>query len=442
MNNYTTKFSGFVWASGYTYLECFNDTIVGTTAEYVDWLAVREATQWTPVDHAYRQIAGKINPRVDNYIEIVKEDFDQDNCIERVVGYLAPQVSGNYRFAGACDDHMGFYISTDESYVNIADEPVTWEQGWNSSISTFGNGRIYDWKNADGNEVTHEMGQVYLEAGKRYFFTAVLAEIGGGDYLTIDWAREGENFQANGSAPREGENFQANGSAPLLTGEYLGVYVNPDTAIIDILQQPKDMTVTAGETVEIFVEAETENEFNAPIAYQWYVDGVAQEGATSTNIVFVARPEYDGKTVYCELYVPGKTVLTDEVTLTVEANEVPVLPIYVYGFGSQVIVEFDGAVDPESAVITDNYTIEGATDRRSDGDRSKDTERCGSRADGRRSSRFHDSGDGSGSWKCFRASDAGTGDGSRRLQHTQSDDYKSDRGSGICRSSRRKDLSL
>ena len=113
--------------------------------------------------------------------------------------------------------------------------------------------------------------------------------------------------------------------------------MNPDTAIIDILQQPKDMTVTAGETVEIFVEAETENEFNAPIAYQWYVDGVAQEGATSTNIVFVARPEYDGKTVYCELYVPGKTVLTDEVTLTVEANEVPVLPIYVYGFGSQVM---------------------------------------------------------------------------------------------------------
>ena len=109
------------------------------------------------------------------------------------------------------------------------------------------------------------------------------------------------------------------------------------------------------------MEAETENEFNAPIAYQWYVDGVAQEGATSTNIVFVARPEYDGMTAYCELYVPGKTVLTDEVTLTVEANEVPVLPIYVYGFGSQVIVEFDGAVDPESAVITDNYTIEGAT---------------------------------------------------------------------------------
>ena len=155
----------------------------------MDWLAVREATQWTPVDHAYRQIANKVNPRVDNYIEIVKEDFDQDNCIERVVGYLAPQVSGNYRFAGACDDHMGFYLSTDESYVNTANEPVTWEQGWNSSISTFGNGRIYDWKNADGNEVTHEMGQVYLEAGKRYFFTAVLAEIGGGDYLTIDWAR-------------------------------------------------------------------------------------------------------------------------------------------------------------------------------------------------------------------------------------------------------------
>ena len=348
MNNYTTKFTGFVWASGYTYLECFNDTIVGTTDTYVDWLAVREATQWTPVDHAYRQIANKVNPRVDNYIEIVKEDFDQDNCIERVVGYLAPQVSGNYRFAGACDDHMGFYLSTDESYVNTANEPVTWEQGWNSSISTFGNGRIYDWKNADGNEVTHEMGQVYLEAGKRYFFTAVLAEIGGGDYLTIDWAREGENFQANGSAP-------------LLTGEYLGVYVNPDTAIIDILQQPTDMTVTAGETVEVFVEAKTENEFNAPITYQWYVDGVAQEGATSTNIVFVARPEYDGMKAYCELYVPGKTVLTDEVTLTVEANEVPVLPICVYGFGSQVIVEFDGAVDPVSAVVTDNYTIEGAT---------------------------------------------------------------------------------
>ena len=190
MNNYTTKFSGFVWASGYTYLECFNDTIVGTTAEYVDWLAVREATQWTPVDHAYRilspgSVSNTANPKIGKYIEITSTDFNQDNCIERVVGYLAPQVSGNYRFAGSCDDHMGLYISTDESYVNIADEPVTWELGWNSAGT-----RVYDWKNADGNEVTHEMGQVYLEAGKRYFFTAVLAEIAGGDFMVFDWARE------------------------------------------------------------------------------------------------------------------------------------------------------------------------------------------------------------------------------------------------------------
>ncbi|MCK9316234.1 MAG: PA14 domain-containing protein [Verrucomicrobia bacterium] len=329
---YSAAFTGFVWAPGYTYLECFNDT--------VDFANLFETVSWNIGSHAYR-----LDPKSAKYIEIVSTDFNVDNAIERITGYIVPQVTGTYEFAGACDDDMKLYISPTESISDITtDEPVSWEEGWNNN----GHGRIYDWKLTDGTEVPHGMNQIELTAGQKYFFSSVLREGTGGDFMTWTWRNINDPMQANNTAP-------------ILTGDLLGIYVNPDTASITIVKQPENATVFAGETATFTVEATTINDFNAPITYQWYVNGNPYPGANQDTFSVIALPEYDGMQGYCLLSVPGKSVKTHEATLTVEASSEPVVPIQVSGVNNVVQVLFDSPVEVESGTAIANYSIVGAT---------------------------------------------------------------------------------
>ncbi len=329
---YSASFTGFVWAPGYTYLECFNDT--------TDFANLFNAVSWNVGSHAYR-----LPPKSARYIEILSTDFNVDEAIERVTGYIVPKVTGTYEFAGACDDDMKLYISPTESISDITtDEPVAWEQGWNDNA----HGRIYNWKRSDGTEVEHGTTPIDLTAGQKYFFSAVLREGAGGDFMTWTWGNVNDAMQANNTAP-------------ILTGDLLGIYVNPDTASITIVKQPESVTVFAGETATFTVEATTVNDFNAPISYQWYVGGMPYPGATQATFSVVALPDYDGLTGYCVLSVPGKSVQTQEVTLNVEASSAPVIPIRVSGINNVVEVLFDSPVDIDSGTDIANYTIEGVT---------------------------------------------------------------------------------
>jgi hypothetical protein len=331
-SGYSASFTGFVWASGYTYLECFDPEIT--------FEELFEAVFWNEGNQAYRKA-----PKSAKYIEIVATDFNVDYAVMRVTGYIVPAEDGTYEFAGACDDDMKLYISPTDSISDItADEPVAWEEGWNSNA----HGRIYDWKRADGTEVSHGTTPISLKGGQKYFFSAVLREGSGGDFMTWTWRNTKDEMQANNTAP-------------ILTGDLLGIYVNPDTASIKIVEQPEDVSVIAGEEAIFSVVATTVNDFNAPIGYQWYVNGTPYPGATTASVAITALPEYDGLEGYCVLSVPGKTVQTDVVTLTVEAAVTPVEPILVSGINNIVQVFFDSPVDAESATDVENYSIVGAT---------------------------------------------------------------------------------
>lgn len=331
-SGYSVAFTGFVWAPGYTYLECFTDTVA--------FANLFETVSWNQGSHAYRK-----DPKAAKYIEIVAADFNVDNAIERITGYIVPKVTGTYEFAGACDDDMKLYISSTDSISGITtDEPVSWEEGWNSN----GHGRIYDWKRSDLTEVTHGMNQISLTAGQKYFFSSVLREGSGGDFMTWTWRNINDAMQANNTAP-------------ILTGDLLGIYVNPDTASITIVKQPEDMTVIAGEVATFTVEATTVNDLNAPISYQWYVNGNPYPGATTASVAITALPEYSGMQGYCLLSIPGKSVKTHEATLTVEASSEPVVPIQVSGINNVVQVLFDSPVKVESGTDIANYNIVGAT---------------------------------------------------------------------------------
>ena len=329
-SNYSVSFTAFVWAPGYVILECYD--------EEPSFAELFESVTWNPYNHAYR-----LPSQVNNYIEITTTTFNQDYCIERVVGYLAPEETGTYEFAGACDDDMKLWISPTESVADLSDDVVCWEQGWNNN----GHGRIYDWKYQDGTEVNHGTRTIDLVGGQRYFFNATLREDGGGDFMTLTW-----RLLPNA--------MQANNTAPILTGKYLGIYVNPDTASITIKQQPENVVGIVGDTAKFYVGATGVNEYNAPLQYQWYLNGTALEGQTSANCEFLLTSDLADAEVYCELSVPGKTVTTDAAKITLAADVDPATPVLVTAVGTTVVVSFDKAVDPESASDTANYAVSGA----------------------------------------------------------------------------------
>jgi hypothetical protein len=325
--SYAASFTSFVWVPGYTLLECFDEE--AAVADLYD------AVFWTPELNAYQ-----LPPQVANYVEITSSTFNQDNCTERVSGYLVPAESGTYEFAGSCDDDFKLWISPTESIYDMSDSVVCWEQGWNPNGE-----RVYDWSGASG---TYGTTPIDLQAGQKYFFTVALHEAGGGDFVSLTWRL----------LPNP---MQANKTAPILTGDLLGMYVDGDACQLTITKQPEDVSGKAGDSVRVSVEATTVNPLNAPISYQWYLNDQPVDGATAAAMTFTLTPEMNGALAYCALTIPGKTANTHEAKITVEADSEQVYPVSVSGVNNTVVVAFDKPVDPESATNIANYIVAGAT---------------------------------------------------------------------------------
>ena len=325
-SNYSASFTSFVWAPGYTLLECFDGT-----SYFVDLF---DTIYWTPGLNAYR-----LPPQGGQYIEITSSTFNQDYCTERVSGYIVPKETGTYEFAGSCDDDFKLWISPTESIYDMSDNVVCWEESWNSNGE-----RVYDWNGASG---TYGTTPIDLQAGQKYFFTVALREAGGGDFVSLTW-----RLLPNA--------MQANKTAPILTGDLLGVYIDGDACELTITGQPEDVTGKAGDSVAVSVEATTDNPLNAPISYQWYLNGQPVEGATAATMTFTLTPEMNGALSYCELRIPSKIVKSYEAMITVEAASEQVYPMAVSGAGDTIFVAFDKPVDPESATTIANYTVAGA----------------------------------------------------------------------------------
>ncbi|MBR6461205.1 MAG: hypothetical protein IKS95_05200, partial [Verrucomicrobia bacterium] len=325
-SNYSASFTSFVWAPGYTLLECFDGT-----SYFVDLF---DTIYWTPGLNAYR-----LPPQGGQYIEITSSTFNQDYCTERVSGYIVPKETGTYEFAGSCDDDFKLWISPTESIYDMSDNVVCWEESWNSNGE-----RVYDWNGASG---TYGTTPIDLQAGQKYFFTVALREGTGGDFVSLTW-----RLLPNA--------MQANGTAPILTGDLLGMYIDGDACELTITKQPEDVTGKAGDSVAVSVEATTVNPFNAPISYQWYLNGQPVAGATAASLTFTLTPDMNGALGYCELSIPGKTVKSHEAKITVEADSEQVYPVTVSGVDNTVVVAFDKPVDTESATTIANYTVAGA----------------------------------------------------------------------------------
>jgi hypothetical protein len=101
----------------------------------------------------------------------------RDNYGARISGYFTPRITGNHVFYIMHDDGGAFYMSADDNPFNLRQ-------------LIFQNGGVQNTLADGGNSITNS-----LIAGQRYYFEAVVKEVGGGDYLMVAVREPGVNTQ-------------------------------------------------------------------------------------------------------------------------------------------------------------------------------------------------------------------------------------------------------
>ena len=118
------------------------------------------------------------NPSYADLVTLLEAPSDfADNFGSRIHGYLYPATSGDYTFWIASDDASDLWLSTDDDPANAV--VLCSVEGWTSSR---------DFDGTTGVPGANQMSApVALEAGQKYYISAIYKEGGGGDNLSVAW---------------------------------------------------------------------------------------------------------------------------------------------------------------------------------------------------------------------------------------------------------------
>jgi hypothetical protein len=258
---------------------------------------------------------------------------------------LAPE-TGAYTFHIASDDMSQLFLSTDDTLAKIGTDPICQITTWDNHL---------DWAGAAGGPDTNpQTGNlsvpITLTAGHKYYYQCFHVEGGGGDGVSLGWELP--------SSP---------GTISVIPGSNLVVTVNADNSTVNITQQPATVTGVDGKTVTYSVAATGASDLGNTVLFQWQKNGQDIPGAIKSSYTTPVLSVADTGTKFkVNVTVPGKTVASTEVTLTVVPDTFP--PVIV-GVGAiknsnnnfDVGVEFDEALDKTSASLQSNYTLSGGT---------------------------------------------------------------------------------
>ncbi|HOX03002.1 MAG TPA: immunoglobulin domain-containing protein [Candidatus Paceibacterota bacterium] len=314
--------------------EVFSPTDVGDHPTIANWVI---GASGTPPLYYQETISGLLE--TSDYGDALN-DFSQ-----RVWGWLKPPETGTYYFYMGNDDSGRIYLSTDDNPANLdTANPVAGHNGWGERRMWL---QYHEW----ANDATQTYDQsiklpAYLEANKYYYFVATCREGGGGDYITMTW-----QLPSVFEAP-------ANYTAPVLTGDYFGLFLDPNLSSVTFSQQPQSQSVPVNHKATFTVEATGASEFGGALSYQWQKGGVNIDGATSPSYTTAYLTTADNNTKYrCMVTVPGKTVPSDEATLTVISDTVPPVVQTINGLNGALFVVFDELLDPVTAATLANYVL-------------------------------------------------------------------------------------
>lgn len=200
-----------------------------------------------------------------------------DNYFGQLKMLFTPEVTGDYVFFIATDDHGELYLSTDADPANkkrIAEEP-SWSDPrlWNgngvdANTATRGDAPFRtnrsdeyqdtEWASGPG-------GAIRLTQGTSYYLELLYKEGGGGDHGAIAVKLASEADPANG----QGE----------LGGSRVSWYIDPNVVAPIITQRPSGANVAPGAAFTLTVGAESA----LPMTYQWYQNKRPIAGATSAS---------------------------------------------------------------------------------------------------------------------------------------------------------------
>ncbi len=321
--NSTKAFSAWVIAQGYLKFEAFLN-IGGTPIQGM--LDDPKYQANTP------DIVGFVSPFTSRSIF---PDDSHENYGARISGFFTPATSGDYRFFTSSDDSSQLFLSSDSNPANLTQ--IAEETGCCAGF--------LEPPAAQTSE------PVALLANHAYYIQLLYKEGGGGDYGQVAVRKEGA-------------------TDPLvpIAGSFLSTYANPDAASINITQQPASLTGAENTTVTLSVAA---TGAPSPLVIQWQraepgsATFAALAGAVGTSYTTpILKQSVDNGAKYrAVLGVPGATVTSTEVTLTVNIDSTP--PALVAAVASDnfksVTLSFSEAMLPAGLSTPGNYSIPGLT---------------------------------------------------------------------------------
>lgn len=265
-----------------------------------------------------------------------------DNYGVKITGVLIPPKTGNYFFFIRSDDASLFYLNTTGSAIPdpLLEIPIAEEA---DCCDPF--------REPDSGDASTTATAIPLEAGKKYGFTYIVKEGGGGDWGQVAWRMEGDTTPANRLGP--------------IVGPYVAAVADATGADVTITSdlQPS-ISVAETDRLTLTVKANTTVSPTAPgmvgqPTYQWFRDGKPIPSYRATHTVNLVRPDQNGAKYKVLVMVPGKVAESQEATITVTDDVTPPSIVRVRGnrdLNSMTVV-FSEPVEAASAANVANYSV-------------------------------------------------------------------------------------
>ncbi len=284
-----------------------------------------------------------INGQWDNeqFKNLIESNTDSaDNYGAELIGYIVPNVSGAFSFYISADDGAVLFLSTDANPANKVS--VATEPQWNGSRQYL----VGDRRTARANgRFDNQSDDITLQAGRAYFFQALMKEGGGGDNLSVAWRLPGGAAPANGSSPITGANLSA------FTN--FVVDLTPPTLTL----QPSNTVVAEGSRATLFSGASGGN----PMTFQWFRDLSPISGQVQANYsLFPVRLADNGATFFVTAsnLGGGPVVSTNAVLTVLPDTNAPTL-VFAKGSASrrEITLAFSEFLDPIKSTNAANFTV-------------------------------------------------------------------------------------
>jgi hypothetical protein len=247
-----------------------------------------------------------------------------DNYGARLSGMIVPPITGTYTFAVQSDDSAQLYVSSNEQTTNKV-----------LLINATSCCQPYD---------TYSSVPMTFEAGKRYFFEAVMKEGTGGDYLRVAWKTPWNPY-----------------TWEVLPGSSIGMYSNISLAAtsLTITQHPGSLTIESGQSVYLSTEATGTSSITGTLTYQWLLNGQEITGAISNWYATPPLNETNSGLKYSAVAsLAGKRVSSSNAVITINPDLIPPRLQRAGNIGTNVIfVAFSESVEPASATNMANYKV-------------------------------------------------------------------------------------